>query len=138
MKVAVTSSGKDLSSSVDPRFGRCSNFLIVDTETFKFEIVPNSAVGSAHGAGIGAAQMVASKDIEAVLTGNVGPNAHSALSASSIKIVTGVSGTVREVVEKYNRGEYKSSDRPSVQGHFGLGGVGAGRGGGRGGGRRFS
>lgn len=138
MKVAVTTSGRDLSSQVEPRFGRCPNFLIVNTETMEFEVVPNSSVGSAHGAGIGAAQTVASKGVEAVLTGNVGPKAHSALSASSIKVVTGVSGTVRDAVERYARGELRASDMPSVQGHFGTGGGGrAGRGAGRGrGGRR--
>ena len=92
MKVAATISGNDLSSPVDPHFGRCPRFFIVDTETMESEVVPNSAVGSAHGAGIAAAQLVASKGVKAILTGNVGPNAYSALSASGIQVVTGVSG----------------------------------------------
>ncbi len=131
MKIAVSSSGNDLSSSVDPHFGRCPRFIIVETETMEFEIVPNTAVGSAHGAGIAAAQLVASKGVKAVLTGNVGPNAYSALSSSGIQVVTGVTGAVREAVKRFNSGEFKSTGGPTVGGHFGSGGKGGGRGGGR-------
>ena len=121
MKLAVSTSGKDLSSLVEPRFGRCPNFLIVDTETMKFEVVPNTAVGSAHGAGIAAAQLVASMGAKAVLTGNVGPNAYSALSSSGIKIVTGVSGTVEDAVRRFSSGELQATSGPTVGGHFGTG-----------------
>jgi len=132
MKVAVTTSGNDLSGPVTPHFGRCPQYLVVDTETMEFEVLQNTAVGSAHGAGIAAAQLVASKGIKAVLTGNVGPNAYSALSASGIMIVTGVSGTVGDAVKRFNSGGYQSTSGPSVGGHFGT----RGRSGGRGGGRR--
>ena len=132
MLVAGSTSGNDLSSSVEPRFGRCPQYLVVDTETLEFKVVPNTAVGSAHGAGIAAAQLIASTGVKAVLTGNVGPNAYSALSASGIMIVTGVSGAVGDAVKHFNSGEYKSTSRPSVSGHFGT----RGRSGGRGGGRR--
>ena len=131
MKVAVSTSGQDLSGMVDPRFGRCPYFLIVDTETMAVETVPNGAVGTAHGAGIQAAQLVASKGVKAVLTGNVGPNAYSALSASGITVLTGVSGTVTEAVERFKRGELSTTSSPTVGGHFGTGGRGGGRGGGR-------
>lgn len=127
MKLAVSTSGKDLSSLVEPRFGRCPNFLIVDTETMKFEVVPNTAVGSAHGAGIAAAQLVASMGAKAVLTGNVGPNAYSALSASGIKIVTGVSGAVGDAIKRFSSGDYPSTGGPTVGGHFGTGRRGRGR-----------
>ena len=105
--------------------------MVVDTETMEFEVVQNTAVSSAHGAGIAAAQLVASKGIKVVLTGNVGPNAYSALSASGIKIVTGVSGTVGDAIKRFNSGDYQSTSGPSVGGHFGTGGRSGGRGGGR-------
>lgn len=126
-KVAVSSSGTDLSSNIDPRFGRCNYFLIVDTETMEFEVVSNTAVGAAHGAGIQAAQLVSSKGAVAVLTGNVGPNAYGALRASSIEVIPGVSGTVEEAVGRFKRGELKATERPTVGGHFGSGGRGGGR-----------
>ena len=41
MKIAVTSTGTDLESAVDPRFGRAAYILIVDSETIAFEALDN-------------------------------------------------------------------------------------------------
>jgi len=127
MKICVTASANSLDSMVDPRFGRCPYFIIVDSETMQFEAIPNLASGAMGGAGVQAAQTIASKGTKVLITGNVGPNAFQALLAAGIKIVTGVSGTVREVVEKYKRGELKETSAPTVEGHFGMG-MGRGRG----------
>jgi len=122
MKICVTATAGNLDAQVDPRFGRCPYFLIVDTETMESEAIPNTAAGAMGGAGIQAAQTIASKSVEALITGNVGPNAFQALSTAGMKIVTGVSGTVKEVVERYKRGELKGeTSAPTVRGHFGLG-----------------
>ncbi len=136
MKVAVSASAPSLDAPVDPRFGRCAYFLIVETDTMKFEAIPNPAQYAGGGAGIQAAQIVASKGVEAVLTGNVGPNAHQALSAAGIRIVTGVYGTVREAIMKFKRGEAENPPGPTVPMHYGMGisrrmGVGMRRGRGR-------
>jgi predicted Fe-Mo cluster-binding NifX family protein len=125
MIVCVSAAANSLDAPVDPRFGRCPYFIIVDSDTMQFEAVPNVASGAMGGAGIQAAQTIASKGVKVLITGNVGPNAFQALSAAGIKIVTGAYGTVREVVEKYKRGELKETDGPTVGGHFGMG---AGRG----------
>jgi predicted Fe-Mo cluster-binding NifX family protein len=134
MKVAVSSTGRDLESTVDPRFGRCQYFIVVETETMEFEAMPNTSIGAAHGAGIQAAQLVSSWGVDVVLTGNVGPNAFSALSAAGVQVLTGAAGKVRDVVEQYKRGELRATGSPTVGGHFGSGGRGMG--GGRGGRRR--
>ena len=122
MKIAVSSLQDGLSSQIDPRFGRCQYFIIVDPETMKFKVVSNAANISSHGAGIQAAQIVKDHGVSTVITGNIGPNAFQALSAAGIKLITGASGTVREVVEKYKKGELKATDTPTVGGHFGMGG----------------
>ena len=127
MKVCVSATGNSLDAQVDPRFGRCSYFLVVDPETMQFEAISNEALGAMGGAGIQAAQAIANKGAEVLITGNVGPNAFQALSAAGIKIVTGISGTVREAVEKYKKGEFEASNAPTVEGHFGMG-MGRGRG----------
>lgn len=131
MKVAVSTSGTDLLSQVDPRFGRCPLYMIVDTDTMAFEVVSNTANSSAHGAGIQAAQLVATKGVKAVLTGNVGPNAYGALLASSIKVISGVTGSVMDAIERFKKGELEETGGPTVGGHFGTGGRGSGRVGGR-------
>jgi predicted Fe-Mo cluster-binding NifX family protein len=114
---------------MDPRFGRCQYFLFVDLETLGCEAVENPNIGAAGGAGIQSAQLVANKGVEALITGQVGPNAFTTLQAAGIKILTGASGKVREVLDKYQKGQISSSAQgPTVQAHFGMGmGGGMGR-----------
>jgi predicted Fe-Mo cluster-binding NifX family protein len=121
MKICVSAASNSLDAPVDPRFGRCPYFIIVDLETMQFEAIPNVASNAMGGAGIQAAQAIAGRGVKVLITGNIGPNAFQALSSAGIRIITGVYGTVREVVEKYRRGELKETSRPTVGGHFGMG-----------------
>jgi len=127
MKICISSTANNLEAQLDPRFGRCLYLIIVDSETMHFEAIPNMAAGATGGAGIQAAQTIADKGVRVVITGNVGPKAFGALSAAGIEILTGASGTVREVVEKFKKGELKRTGSPTVGGHFGMG-KGQGRG----------
>jgi len=124
MKICVTATANTLDAQIDPRFGRCSYLVIVDSETMQFEAIPNMAAGATGGAGIQAAQTIANKGVKLLITGNVGPNAFGALSAAGIEIVTGAFGTVREAVERSKLGEFKKTGAPTVDGHFGMGGKG--------------
>jgi len=128
MKICVTATAGSLDAQTDPRFGRCSYFMIVDSETMRFETVPNMAMGVTGGAGIQAAQTIANKGAKLLITGNVGPKAFQALSVAGIEVITGAFGTVREAVEKFKRGDFKKTGAPTVGGHFGMGGRGGGRG----------
>jgi predicted Fe-Mo cluster-binding NifX family protein len=128
MKICVSATGSNLEAQLDPRFGRCLYLLVVDSETMRFEAIPNMAAGATGGAGIQAAQTIADKGAKVVITGNVGPNAFGALSAAGIEIITGASGTVKEVVEKFKKGEYSKTGAATVGEHSGKGqGRGAGR-----------
>ena len=120
MKICITSQGENLDSAVDPRFGRCRYFIFADTDNFDFEAVENSNIEAGGGAGIQSGQLVAKKEARAVLTGNVGPNAFETLRAAGINVITGVSGTVKEAIEKYASGGLKPTDKPSVNSKFGL------------------
>ena len=131
MKVCVSAVADSLDAQVDPRFGRCPYLVVVDSESMEFEAIPNTASGAMGGAGIQAAQTVASRGVKVLITGNVGPNAFQALAAAGVKIVVGAFGTVRQVVEKHKRGELKETSAPTVSGHFGMR-RGKGRGLGRG------
>ena len=122
MKIAVSSSGTDQNAQVDPRFGRCRYFIIIDTESGKTEAVSNAAQTAGGGAGIQAAQTVADHGAETVLTGNVGPNAHRALQAAEIAVITGVSGTVSDVLQAFRDGKYETTESPTVEPHFGMSG----------------
>jgi predicted Fe-Mo cluster-binding NifX family protein len=131
MKIAVTAKGPAPEDQVDPRFGRCAWFQIVETETTEIlEAVENTNAGLGGGAGIQSAQLMADHDVKAVLTGNCGPNAFQALSAAGIEVAVGASGRVRNAIEQYNAGNLQPAEEPSVASHFGMGSGtrGAGRG----------
>jgi predicted Fe-Mo cluster-binding NifX family protein len=127
MKICVTASGNTLDALVDPRFGRAAYLTIVDSESMTFEAILNAAAGAMGGAGIQAAQKIASKGVKVLITGNVGPNAFQTLSAAGIEVVVGASGTVKEAIEKYSKGELNKAGSPTVQGHHGMS-MGTGRG----------
>ena len=120
MKIGITSTGENLDANVDQRFGRCKYFLIVDAESMEFEVLSNENAMASGGAGIQAAQTIANKGVGAVVTGNIGPNAFQTLSAAGMKIFTGASGTIKELIEKYKKGELKETEAPSVGSHSGM------------------
>lgn len=120
MKICISANGKSIEASVDERFGRCKYFLLVDTETMDFDVLDNESMMASGGAGIQAAQNVANQNVEYVLTQNIGPNAFRTLEAAGIKVISGVNGSIKDVVEKFKKGELKETDNPSVDSHFGM------------------
>ena len=133
MKICISAQGPTLDAPIDPRFGRCANFIFIDPETMQFNTIPNPGAMAGGGAGIQAAQFVVDQGVSAVLTGNVGPNAYNALNAGGVAVFIGVYGTVRNAVEQYKTGQLSPTSSSTAPAHTGMGG-GRGRGGGRGGG----
>lgn len=86
MKLALSSTGKELKDTLDLRFGRCTYFLIYDTEKGLLKTVENKGQLSGGGAGIAAAQQMIDEDVEAVITGNMGPNAYNLMKNSGIRV----------------------------------------------------
>lgn len=137
MKIALSMTAPSLDADIEPRFGRCPCFIIVDPETMEFETIENSGAAASGGAGTAAAQLVASQGVKAILTGSCGPNAHQVLSAAGITVISGLSGKAREAIEDYKSGNYQASDQPNASAKSGVNpgtGTGAGMGRGRGGG----
>jgi len=112
-----------LDAKVDPRFGRCPYFLIVNTDNMNFEAVENSNVMLGGGAGIQSAQLMAEKSVQFVLTGNCGPNAYQTLSAAGIGVIIGCSGIVADVVEQFRAGQLNAAGEANVAGKFGVAGA---------------
>jgi len=127
MKLAVTATGPALEAEVDPRFGRAQYFLIVDSKTMAIEVMENSSINAAHGAGIQSGQIMSEKGVEVVVTGSVGPNAFHTLSAAGIQILQSPVGSVQHAVELFNEGKLQAITQFGPA-HAGTGGMGSGRG----------
>jgi len=127
MKIVVTANGGDLDARASPVFGRCPMYVLVDTETMQFEAVENPALAASGGAGIQAAQFIVERGAEAVVSGNVGPNAFNVLQAAGIPVYQFGGGTVRQAVEAYVTGTLPAARGATTGAHFGMGG-GRGRG----------
>jgi len=100
-KICITAQGSELNSPIDPRFGRAQYFLIIDPKDFKFEAIKNPNTDAPHGVGIKSAQLLSVQGVGIVLTGHVGPKADQVLQAAKIQIITGISGTAKDVYDDY-------------------------------------
>jgi predicted Fe-Mo cluster-binding NifX family protein len=87
MKVAITSTGNSLESTIDQRFGRCAFFVIYDTETGGVEILPNPNRDAQEGAGPASVQLVASRDVQKIVSGEFGVKIKSLLDSLRIQMV---------------------------------------------------
>lgn len=119
MKIAITAKGDTLESEVDPRFGRARYIMIVDTDSLAFEAVDNTEnINAFKGAGIQAASMVSDKGAEVLLTGYCGPKAFQTISAAGVKVVSDISGTVAQAVEKMKSGDVTYTENANTDGHW--------------------
>jgi predicted Fe-Mo cluster-binding NifX family protein len=119
MKICVTATAKGMEAPVDPHFGRCMYFVIVDAESMDFESVSNTSSSSSGGAGIQAAQQVIGKGIDVLITGSVGPNAFPVLLSEDIETYEYATGSVSEAIDSYKKGSLKrieSFNSPGKQG----------------------
>ncbi len=124
MKIAISSTGKDLESEVDTRFGRCSYFIIVEIEDKKIKstkAIENIASKQAGGAGITAAQTVANEKTEAIISTNLGPRAFDVFNQLGINIYQAVPGKVKDTVQKFIEGKLTEISTPTGPQHMGLG-----------------
>ncbi|NLE65544.1 MAG: dinitrogenase iron-molybdenum cofactor biosynthesis protein [Elusimicrobia bacterium] len=120
MKVCITASGPQMSDPSDPRFGRCSYFVFLDLATKSVEAVANPNLEAAGGAGIRSAELVASREVAAVITGHVGPNAFRTLEAAGIPVFIGARGTVNEAAAAYEEGRLQKAEAPDSGSKSGM------------------
>lgn len=115
VKVAISAKDKRPDAQVDPRFGRCNYFAIVDVEQEQWDFLPNPGLSSGGGAGTYAAQELANRGIQGVLTGSVGPNAVAVLQAAGIEVYTGVRGTLQGAIALYRKGRLTPATKGTVR-----------------------
>jgi predicted Fe-Mo cluster-binding NifX family protein len=119
MRIAITSREKELTSEMDPRFGRAEFFIIVETDSMAHEVVPNTQnLTLAQGAGIQAGKTLIENNVDVLITGNCGPKAFKVLEAAGIKIIVGETGLVCDAVTRFNEGDLKVAQSANVDGHW--------------------
>jgi len=105
MKVAISSSGQTLEAPTHSQFGRCDYFVIVDAETNTSTAVKNVSAAAATGAGTAAAQELLAAGVEAVVSGQIGPNAYDTLHAAGIAIYLAPPGiSCRQALDRLTAG----------------------------------
>ena len=113
MKIAISSMNKTIDGSVSDIFGRCPYFIIAEIKNQKIErteILENKSTDQMSGAGISAAQLMAEKNVNVVITGNVGPRALDVLKQFNIEIYYG-NGLIKEVLQEFIDGKLKKIER---------------------------
>ena len=121
MKIVVSSTGEDIKSDVDARFGRCAYFLAVEVKDSKIENVTcekNKGAMQGQGAGIAAAQQVGNMKPDKIITGNLGPNASRVISQLGIEVYQ-ASGPAEDAVMALIDGKLAKLTE-TVPSHFGM------------------
>ena len=105
MRVAITADTPDENSPISPIFGRCAYYAIYDTTTDKLEFIPNPSAMYARGAGVQAAQQIATLGVQTVITAGIaGPNASMVLTQAGIQVINSFQGTIRDAIEAVKSG----------------------------------
>jgi len=120
MKLAFSTNGSTAEDDINPRFGRCNNFVIIEDSLDNVSVISNGGAMASGGAGIQAAQTLINSKVDAIVTGNVGPNAYSTLSSAGIKIFTGANGKISQAFENYKEGKYGETSGPTAKSHSGM------------------
>ncbi len=104
MKVAITSTGNRPESKLDKRFGRCSYFVIYDTSNHATEYIPNPNKDNLEGAGPASVQLIASKGVEKVVSGEFGAKVKSIFDSLRIQLVVlnNSEKSVSEIIDLLN------------------------------------
>lgn len=103
MKIAISSTGKELSDSVAELFGRCPYFVTVKIENDKItkaDAIKNDNENQASGAGMSAAKLLAENNVNVVIARTIGPRAMDVLKQFNIEVYNG-DGAVKDVIQKF-------------------------------------
>lgn len=103
MRIAITSTGDTLNSTIDSRFGRCAFFAIYDTETKSIKFILNPSKDAQEGAGPAAVQFVAAHKVSKIVSGEFGMKIKSLLDSLGIEMITNKDSATKiaDIIELY-------------------------------------
>ncbi len=104
MKIAITSTGNSLESTLDERFGRCSYFVIYDTQSNDTEFIANPNKEAVNGAGPSAVQLIASRGVVKIVALHFGSKIIDLLEGLNIQMIKPEGGVnrVSDVIKMLN------------------------------------
>ncbi|MCW0484328.1 NifB/NifX family molybdenum-iron cluster-binding protein [Gaoshiqia sediminis] len=105
MKIAITASENKPEAKLDSRFGRCAYFAIYDTENGSTEFIQNPNKESVEGAGPASVQLIASKGVKQIISGEFGGKVKSILESLQIQMImfNGPEKSVDEIIKLINQ-----------------------------------
>ena len=87
MKTIITSSGDNVESKFDLRFGRAGWFCVYDKETRTTNFIENSFKNTNGGAGTKSSEMAAELGASQIISGYFGPKAKDMLEKFQIQMI---------------------------------------------------
>lgn len=87
MRVAITSTGNTLESNICHQFGSCEYFVIYDTESKAMEFIPNPNKDLTENSGRASVQLVSSRNINKIISGDFGIKIKPILDSLKIQMI---------------------------------------------------
>lgn len=112
MKVLISSTGKDLESQIDPRFGRSLYSLIIETVNMNIEPKINGFSKNHDFSEIELVQEAIQKGVKVVITGDLCVYAREALENAGITVLENGQGTVKKALKQLMEYEYEEVQFP--------------------------
>ncbi len=107
MKIAISVNDQNIDGNVADIFARCPYFVIAeieDNKIVKTDLLSNENIDQVSGAGISAAKLMAENNVEAVISGNVGPRALDVLKQFKIEAYT-AQGLIKDAIQSFLEGK---------------------------------
>lgn len=120
MKIAVSSAKPDLKAQIDDSFCRCACFIIFNTDTLEYEVLPNQMRIQNEAVCKALAQLLKRFQVETIITGSCEAQIIEIFKSEGVRVIHGVRGSILQVVEHFIEGSLKPVMGPAVESHFGL------------------
>jgi predicted Fe-Mo cluster-binding NifX family protein len=115
VKIAIPAGAPDMNARVENRLGTAPWLLVIDGDSLAFEAVEGPSRSAGPGAGIQAVTLVLGMGARVLLAGTISPGIAATLRKNGIEVITGVSGSVQEVLDQYRRGDLHAAGTPGLK-----------------------
>ncbi|MGB9755374.1 MAG: NifB/NifX family molybdenum-iron cluster-binding protein [Desulfurella sp.] len=104
MRIAIASTGNSYESFVNKQFGHCAYFVIYDTDSKAVEFIPNPNKDLDENAGTASVQLIASKNVTKIISGEFGMKIKPLLDSLKIQmiVVKNPNLKIKDVIEMLN------------------------------------